>query len=1546
MPRLRVTLAGALTLQRGPRRVGHRAFSGSQLPVVTALLVLRRDQLVPVEALAEQLWQESTPEQWRVAVRGLVSRLRRALSEVGYGDEAVIGTPGIYRVQLGEVEVDVEGVPGHLVRARELLTDGQVEAARDEASAARQVASRPVLAEIDAPFLVELRRELVGQRIDALDLLADCRTRAGEYAHAVTVAREAVRLDPFRESSWRHLLSAHAAAGDVAVALRGYERLRRLLAEELGVDPSPQTRALHAELLAATTLPDVDAEPAEEPPPGPPERVPYRGLLAFRAEDANLFFGRDAQVQELVDRLAHSRAVAVTGPSGSGKSSLVHAGLLPALTAGALPEADTWPVALLTPGAEPLEALAAALVDVGDAGPDPLGRLWVDEGALRRLARTVLHSPVATSAPRLLLVVDQAEELFTVCDDAAQRRRFVSVLLEATRGPDAPVRVVLAMRADFAPQAATLPELAELMSTSHYVVPPLDGDGYEVAVVGPAREVGVDLEPGLVGRILADVAGEPGALPLLQHALLELWQHRDGQVLTVAAYEAIGGVPGALAHRAEAVHQDLDDGERAVARRLLLRMVHPGQGTGDTRRRVTLEELRRDVGGPEVVDAVVGRLVDARLLTTSADVAGEAVVEVAHEALITSWPRLAGWIADAREDLLLHDRLAEAANEWVANDRADGFLLRRGRLAQHEAWTSTTTLQLSPVERELLDTSRTRADEEAHSRRRRQRATMGVVSGAAVVALVLAGLAFLSRQDAARQRDTAQARRLLASSAEVVDRDPELALLLALEAAERLPDDPEAAAALHRSLAANRNVLSAAWPVEDTVSTQVDMTDDGTTMAWAGQPGGLVEVRAVSSGEVHWQHDFGDQDGQDLVIRPRFVRGDRELLVTVQFSPRDNAAAATPPPDAVGAHVFDVATGDIVRTLPTTRCGVWGAAGGAQWASVVSDDGDDFVLWNQYTPQTIEEQGCPQLGSTLTSFDVVRADVRTGELATVASDVSTEPGVYYSGLSHDGRTAAFDPVRGPRRIVEVDSGEVLLRLPDVVAEGPVALSADGTRVAVSAGETRALNTTSTHRTAIYDVTTGERVSTTTGHAEGVQLFMVRFSLDGQWLYTSSADGTVRIWDVETGQELDRVSGLNAPTTEPRLSRDRTRLVTATRSPEVIGVDLTPGGRPEFPAVNTCETGTEADQRRHPGGLAVRGDRLMIHVSCRQSEAPGRVRVVERATGTLLTDVPALGLMAAISDDGRLIASQDWSARGRSLPGGAIVVHAADTGRKVAELDGLCTWDWAAVTSQQILETDLDGAAEPSCREPPTTPFAGSNEGIVISPDNRLVAVQVDTGGERPRIVVSDVGTGAVRAVVPGDGATFAGDRGELITYEHVGRRLVAYDAAELTVLREGTVTELPFFEDLNYVPDRGELVARTANLGDARILRFDVETLDLVSEQRGVHEAEMTDLTVNTTARLVATGSADGRARVWDLDSGRLLHEVVLADVLAAVAMSEDGGTLYTATTSGPVRGWILDRDELLEFARSRVTRDVTDAECDRYFDGSCPTRATAVGGT
>src|SRR5918996_2483598 len=428
---------------------------------------------------------------------------------------------------------------------------------------------------------------------------------------------------------------------------------------------------------------------------------PYKGLRAFEEGDAEDFFGREELVEQLVKRLGETRFLAVVGPSGSGKSSVVRAGLLPAVRRGAIPGSDGWRIADMFPGAHPLDGLEAALLR---ATPDPpaslMDQLERDEHGLHRAVLRLLPS----DGSDLVLVIDQFEEVFTLVENEAVRTHFLGSLEAAVRDPHSRLRVVATLRADFYDRPLLYRGFAELFKSRVEAVIPLSAEELERAISGPAKRVDVSLEPGLIAAMLADVAEEPGALPLMEYALTELFERRDGRVLFLEAYREIGGVAGALGRRAEELYAELDHDGTEAARQLFLRLVALGEGTEDTRRRVP----RSDVASLDVDQHAMSIVLDtfgaSRQLSFDRDArTGAPTIELAHEAMLTAWPRLHRWIDAAREDLRTERRVAAATLEWTESDRDRSFLLGGSRLEQAEAWREGSKIALTPEEREDLD---------------------------------------------------------------------------------------------------------------------------------------------------------------------------------------------------------------------------------------------------------------------------------------------------------------------------------------------------------------------------------------------------------------------------------------------------------------------------------------------------------------------------------------------------------------------------------------------------------------------------------------------------------------------------------------------------------------------------------------------------------------------------------------------------------------------------------------------------------------------------
>jgi hypothetical protein len=401
---------------------------------------------------------------------------------------------------------------------------------------------------------------------------------------------------------------------------------------------------------------------------------PYKGLETFQSDDAEWFFGRERLVAELCARAPEAPFLAVVGPSGSGKSSLLRAGLLPAVWSGTLPGASEWTTIVLTPGAHPVEELGIHVALMRGVEPGAMVKdLRSEPGSISLAVRQALSQK--PTGERLLLVVDQFEEVFTLCQEDGDRRRFIRALVDLADGPDSRATVVLGIRADFYARCADYPELVSLLQDHQVVVGAMTAPELRQVIEGPAGRAGLVLEPGLTQTILGDLGNEPGALPLLSHALFATWQHRRERTLTLAGYAGTGGVPKAIAQSAEAVYEDLDPDQRSIAKGVFLRLTALGEGTADTRRRARRAELVGDQDA-SAVELVLARLTEARLITLGMD-----SVEIAHEALIREWPRLHMWLTEDREALRVHRRLTEAAIEWDQAGRDEGLLYRGARLA-------------------------------------------------------------------------------------------------------------------------------------------------------------------------------------------------------------------------------------------------------------------------------------------------------------------------------------------------------------------------------------------------------------------------------------------------------------------------------------------------------------------------------------------------------------------------------------------------------------------------------------------------------------------------------------------------------------------------------------------------------------------------------------------------------------------------------------------------------------------------------------------------
>ncbi|PPK68394.1 hypothetical protein V5P93_004499 [Actinokineospora auranticolor] len=498
---------------------------------------------------------------------------------------------------------------------------------------------------------------------------------------------------------------------------------------------------------------------------------PYPGLVAFHEGDADLFFGRDRAVDDLLDRLTRRRFLGLFGASGSGKTSVLRAGLA---TRWATRTGTEGVVSVLTPGARPAEKCAVWLA--GRSGDSPvrlLEELRADPANLGIRLRSTLPEPCAE--PGLLLIVDQFEEVFTLCDDDVQRAWFIRALVSAAGEG---VRVVLGVRADFYGHCGLHGDLVEALQDGQVLLAPMTPDELRQAVTKPATARGYRLEPELMARVIADAAGRAGSLPLLSHALLETWRRRRGMTLTLGGYETVGGIDQAIVRTAEAVYAQLGDRQRGIAMDILTRLVVLGEGGADTKRHVRLDEWDDD----KDTAAVVHALARARLVTLDHD-----GVDLAHEAVITQWARFRAWLTDNRENLRVHRQLVDAARTWEDLDRDPAALYRGTLLARACQLRASRPNLIAAREARFLA-----AAEDAHSaakrttRRRRRRIVIALASLIAVLATAGVYVARLARESA-DNRTAAMLERVMADARNLRASDPALAGQLALVAYEIAP---------------------------------------------------------------------------------------------------------------------------------------------------------------------------------------------------------------------------------------------------------------------------------------------------------------------------------------------------------------------------------------------------------------------------------------------------------------------------------------------------------------------------------------------------------------------------------------------------------------------------------------------------------------------------------------------------------------------------------------------------------------------------------------
>jgi WD40 repeat protein/DNA-binding SARP family transcriptional activator len=1397
---LEILTLGGLVIRRDGELV-----TGRVLRKVEALLIYlaRTRRAHAREILAELFWEERPQELSQGSLRVALTSLRKEFGEYVTITRDTLSLNPEAAVWLDAAELEARLGAGRMEEALELYQGEFLDGfyVRDSRGFEE--------------WLTLERERLHLTILEALHGLVVYHLQRGTYREGLGYARRLLELDPLDEVGHQRMMSLLAYNGMRTAALAHYEGACQLLAEELGVDPSGETTALYDLILAEGLAPGAEAIAPGAPPALPAAELeiynPYKGRRPFRDADAADFFGRESLVQQLLSRLGEtgegSRFLAVVGPSGSGKSSAVSAGLLPALRGGALPGSEGWRIVGMLPGLHPLDELETGLQ--GLAADPPAGlreELRRDERGLLQAAHLVLPD----DGGELLLVIDQFEEVFTLVD-RAEREHLLDLLTAAVAGPRSRVRVVVALRADFYDRPLIYPGFSELVRQRTEVVVPLTAEELARAVASPAEGAGVVYEPELVAEIVADVVEQPGALPLLQYALTQLFEQRTGRTLTRETYRAIGGVAGALGQRADDLYAALDGRSQELARQLFLRLVTLGEGTEDTRRRVPRAELLSLGDEPQRMERLFDTFGLARLLTFDRDpLTNGATVEVAHEALLREWGRLRGWLDESRADVRLQRLLAGAAAEWTVAGRDPGFLLRGSRLGQFAGWAAETGLALADEERAFLEASLAERDARQAAEAERQARERGL------------------ERRAEEQARLATSRELALAAQINLQADPERSILLALQAMS-LVRTTQAEEALRQAVVASRvrlaltdmtamvrsvayspdgsRLATAAWDgtvfVCDAARGEVILTLSGEMVAYS--PDGARLATATEDGTVTVRDALS---GRELLALP----GHTAALVEIVFSP-DGRYLATASKDGT-VRVWEATTGQELLTLPVRNDGWWtgsDVAFGPEGGRLITADQDRLVrIWDLatghalltfsgYGPIAISPDGKLLATGTAESRDLValwdlEASLASGTGQALATDIDHTDIIEDMAFSPDGTrlaTGGQDETAKIWALSPEGAQESLSLAGHASVVYCLAFSPDGSSLATGSVDGTAR---------IWDISASgnEEILTLTGHFDGQR--RVAYSPDGARLATTDGDGQAVILDAETGETLLTFSHPSGAVWEAAFSPDGTRLATAGEANTARVWDaqdgrelLTLTGHAEAPPVGGMVAGIPAVAFSPDGRLLASGG------------ADGQARLWDAETGesVLALQVHPQGIgvtRLAWSPDGtRLAAASDLHpvAGGPARVEPLVRVWDVASGQELYTVTGLPSRAWALAFSPDGTKLAVGVEAgflkiydAATGAESLSLPHHGGGiMAVAFSPDGVLLA----TGGQDPP-QLWDLATGQEGVTLPGHtamviGLAFSPDGTRLASSSEDGTtRVYTLDVDELVALAQSRLT--------------------------------------------------------------------------------------------------------------------------------------------------------------
>jgi WD40 repeat protein/DNA-binding SARP family transcriptional activator len=1310
------------------------------------------------------------------------------------------------------------------------------------------------------------RERFQRQALQTLNQLAQAYQEEGEYERALPYAWRQVEMDPWQESGHRQVMRLLALSGQRGAALAQYEACRQLMQNELGTSPSEQTQKLYNLLrqgewpLTKTELPIRIARTLSE--------CPYRGLSAFQEKDAPFFFGREEFITRLTKAVQGSTNTnVVVGASGSGKSSVVFAGLLPKLR-----DEEDWLITHFRPGRNPFQSLAAALIPLIEPNLSETDHLIEAQKMAEALhAREILLSDVVgrllklhLPATCLFLVVDQFEEIYTFCTEPGMRESFLDLLMGIKRdNTQSNMKFLLTLRADFLSSALSYRPFTDLLQTGTLMLGPMTQEEMRAAIEKPGEEQGAAFDPGLVDRILDDVGEEPGNLPLLEFALLLLWEGQTSGWLTHSAYEAIDQVEGALTCYAEQVFRGLDKPVQDKIRHIFMQLVRPGEGTEDTRRMAT----RAEIG--ESNWPLTQLLADKRLVVTSREAStGNETAEIAHEALILKWERLRLWMEADRAFRSWQEGLRVGIRQWQESERDEGALLRGTPLGQAESWLAERGGELSEAEIEYIQASiyqRESKEREHEAQRQRELTTerksrrlmgalAGVLSLAVVVALALFLYSFRQQQKALQAYSlsmTANARNALD------ERDTATGLALAL-AANQIENPP---------LEAQRTLLDAAYSPGARWRADVPML-------FSGMKGSVVTLDISPDGQRILS---GFSDGAlilwDLNTKEEILRlqGHTGRVNDVAISP--DGLLALSGGDDRQVILWDLTSGEpinyldahtgIVRAVDFSPDGNLAVTGGFAAEGMLAPG--ELILWDQATGEEIHRFTGHVSG-------IVAAQFTPDGNALLASSGDTE--IFSDQLSDESLdlgTAPFDLI-----LWDVLTGTSIRRFEGSQDDAfNLAISPDGTRALAGSYYNNLI--------ALWDLENGQRLLNLTGHTEGV--YTVSFSPDGQRALTGSYDDNLMLWDLNTGQLLAVLKAHGSDVLDLVFTPDGRTALSSARDGGLILWDL-------FDAAQVQQLAGHGDMV-YDVAFTPDGKQALSSSGSSAPSVPVKdasIRLWDLETGEQIRNQAIAAnviFQVAISPNGRtaLLASDQPD----------VIVWDLTSWRELGRMKG----HHAAITS---IEFALEG-----------------QRALSLGVDGTLILW--DVPNRQAIRMINNLGQGLWSLSISPDGRTALTDSGNssMILWDlEAGKKMRSF-------MRDDPPEE-PGSSGMAFLPDGSKAISCEH---DGYLIEWDLETGNEI-RRLGMHPSLRTRVAVSSDGSLALSSGMDGSLMLWDLKTGELVRRSGGHGIIFDLALSPDSRTALFGTSDTMIYHWRLGNPSLSELQNwIKTNRYVRDLSCE-----------------